>query len=117
MIIVHGIPNCDTVKRARGWLQAQGVAYRFHDFKREGLPPSQPQGWLATLGHERVVNRQGTTWRKLDESVRAGVVDNASAQPLVTAQPSLIRRPLVQWADGEVTVGFDETLWAQRLGR
>ena len=115
-LILYGIPNCDTVKRARAWLQARGVACRFHDFKREGLPPGQPEGWLSALGHERLINRQGTTWRKLDEAVRSAVVDGPSAATLITDQPSLIRRPLVQWPDGAMTVGFDEADWISRLG-
>ena len=65
-IVLYGIPNCDTVKKARAWLDGQGVAYRFHDFKKQGVPGEQLDGWISQLGWERLVNRQGTTWRKLD---------------------------------------------------
>jgi Spx/MgsR family transcriptional regulator len=113
--VVYGIPNCDTVKRARAWLGAQGLAYRFHDFKRDGVPADHLDRWLAEAGLERLVNRQGTAWRKLDEGVRAGVTDAASAKALLLAQPSVIKRPVVEWADGALTVGFDEARWEQRV--
>ena len=67
-IVLYGIPNCDTVKKARAWLDGQGVAYQFHDFKKQGVPGEQLDGWISQLGWERLVNRQGTTWRKLDAS-------------------------------------------------
>jgi len=113
-ITLHGIPNCDTVKRARAWLAEQGVAYDFHDFKKAGVPAALPQ-WMAALGWERLLNRAGTTWRKLDEAQRAAVTDAASAGALMRAQPSVIKRPVLQWADGSLTVGFDAADWARRL--
>jgi Spx/MgsR family transcriptional regulator len=115
MITVYGIPNCDTVKRARAWLQERGVPAIFHDFKRQGVPAASLDGWLTALGHERLVNRQGTTWRKLDEALRLAVADDSSACALLLAHPSAIRRPVVEWADGSVTSGFDATAWAKRL--
>ena len=105
--VVYGIPHCDTVKRARAWLQSQGVAYRFHDFKKSGVPPERLDAWIAATGWEPLVNRQGTTWRKLDEAARARVVDSASARALMLALPSVIRRPVVEWPQGSTTVGFD----------
>ncbi|MDP9900075.1 ArsC family reductase [Variovorax ginsengisoli] len=112
---LYGIPNCDTVKRARQWLDTHGVAYRFHDFKKEGVPPDALDGWLQALGWEALVNRRGTTWRRLDEVTRASVTDTASARAVLIAQPSLIKRPVVAW-DGtkEVTTGFDAEAWALR---
>lgn len=115
MITVYGIPNCDTVKRARAWLQERGVQSTFHDFKRQGVPAARLDAWLRALGHERLVNRQGTTWRKLDEAVRAAAVDEAGVRVLLLAHPSAIRRPVVEWADGALSTGFDETDWQQRL--
>ena len=115
MITVYGLPNCDTVKRARVWLQARGTAAAFHDFKREGVPAARLDAWLRTVGHERLVNRQGTTWRKLDEALRQSVVDADSARALLLVHPSAIRRPVVEWADGETSVGFDQADWARRL--
>ncbi|MCC9598871.1 MULTISPECIES: ArsC family reductase [unclassified Rubrivivax] len=111
-MIVYGIPNCDTVKRARAWLAEQGHDYRFHDFKKAGVPEVRLDAWIAALGWEPLVNRQGTTWRKLDETVRAGVVDAASARALMLAQASVIKRPVVEWDDGRITVGFDAARWA-----
>lgn len=115
MITVYGIPNCDTVKRARAWLDAQQLDYRFHDFKKAGVPLPELQQWLGELGWEKLLNRAGTTWRKLDEADKAAVVDAASAAALMQAQPSVIKRPVVRWADGRLTVGFsDELFSAQR---
>ena len=113
-ITLYGIPNCDTVKRARAWLAAEGVAVRFHDFKKAGVPPAELTRWLDELGWERLLNRQGSTWRKLDEAQRASVVDAASARALMLAQPSVIRRPVVDWGAG-LTVGFDPDRWAAGL--
>ncbi len=112
MIIVYGIPNCDTVKKARTWLDDQGLAYQFHDYKKQGVPADQLPHWLQTLGWEKVLNRAGTTWRKLDEATQAGVTDAASAAALMQAQPSVIKRPLVAWPDGRLTVGFSPELFA-----
>ena len=115
MITVYGIPNCDTVKRARAWLTSRGVDHAFHDFKRQGVPAERLDAWTAALGWERLVNRQGTTWRKLDEGLKAGVVDAPSARAPMLAQPSVIKRPVVEWGDGAVTVGFDEAVWAAKV--
>jgi Spx/MgsR family transcriptional regulator len=112
--VLYGIPHCDTVKRARAWLAEQGADVPFHDFKRSGVPP-QAQAWLQALGPQRLVNRQGTTWRKLDEASRAGADTAQGALALVQAQPSVIKRPVVEWADGSVTVGFDAVDWQRRL--
>lgn len=117
-LAVYGIPNCDTVKKARAWLTAQGVAHQFHDFKKQGVSPELLDGWIDALGWERLLNRQGTTWRKLDAATQAGVTDAASASALMQAHTSVIQRPVVEWgprpADA-VTVGFDPADWAQRL--
>lgn len=107
MTRLHGIPNCDTVKRARAWLDAHGHAHAFHDFKKAGVPADRLDAWIAALGWEPLVNRQGTTWRKLPDDVKAAVVDAASARRLMIEQPSVIKRPVVDWDDGRVTVGFD----------
>jgi arsenate reductase len=115
-ITVHGIPNCDTVKRARAWLAEQGLAAAFHDFKKAGLPPPLLDGWIDALGWEPLLNRKGTTWRQLDEATRAGVVDAASARAVMLAQPSVVKRPVVAWPDGVLTVGFDPALFARRAG-
>jgi len=115
MITLYGIPNCDTVKKARAWLTERGIDYQFHDFKKQGVPQPQIDAWLAQVGWDTVINRKGTAWRKLDESVREGVTDAASALAVALAQPSVIKRPVVQWADGKVTVGFTPERFAARL--
>ena len=113
-MIVYGIPNCDTVKRARAWLNEHGRVHGFHDFKKAGVPPARLDAWLATsgIGWETLLNRQGTTWRKLPEAERAAVYDAASARAVMLAQPSVIKRPVVEWDDGRVSVGFDAERWA-----
>lgn len=116
VLTVYGIPNCDTVKRARTWLAERGADARFHDFKKQGLPAARLDAWLAAAGWERVVNRQGTTWKKLDLATREAMVDAASARALLLAQPSIVKRPVVEWPDGAITVGFDADDWARRLG-
>ena len=105
MITVYGIPNCDSVKKARVWLSENGHTYQFHDFKKQGVPEEQLAIWLAALGWEAVLNKQGTTWRKLPDEAKAGVVDAASAQAVLLANSSCIKRPVIDWGDGRVTVG------------
>ncbi|MDP3191324.1 ArsC family reductase [Rhodoferax sp.] len=114
ILIVYGIPNCDTVKKARAWLTDHGVAYQFHDFKKQGVPAELLPNWLAQVGEAVLLNRKGTTWRKLDEATRAAVVDDASATALMLAQPSVIKRPVVLWPNGQISVGFDEAGFAAR---
>lgn len=111
MIEMYGIPNCTTVKKARAWLDERGIAYRFHDFKKDGLPVARLDAWLAALGWEALLNRRGTTWRQLDEATRAAVVDAASARALMLVRPSVIRRPVVEWSSERITVGFDPDDW------
>lgn len=113
-IIVYGIPACDTVKKARAWLLAHGIAHEFHDFKKQGVPPAALDAWLQSAGWQRLLNTRGTTWRKLGDDIKAAVQDQASARALMLAQSSVIKRPVVQWRDGAVTVGFDEALWRTR---
>ena len=116
-IIVYGIPNCDTVKKARAWLQEQGLAYQFHDFKKQGVPAERLPAWMAAVGWEKLLNRQGTTWRKLDAAVQAGVTDAPSAAAQMCEQPSVIKRPEVEWRGGpagDVTVGFSPEAWNAR---
>ena len=115
MTTLYGIPNCDTVKKARAWLTEHGVEHSFHDFKKQGVPEAGLDRWLAAAGQEKLVNRKGTAWRGLDEAVRAAVVDNASARALLLQHASVIKRPVVEWADGAITVGFDAADWARRI--
>ena len=116
-ITLYGIPNCDTVKKARAWLAQTPVAVQFHDFKKQGVPGDRLDRWIAQLGWEALLNRKGTTWRKLDSNAQAAVQDAATAKALMQAQPSVIRRPVVEWdaAGGQVTVGFDAQAFTQAL--
>lgn len=113
-ITLYGIPNCDTVKKSRAWFTEQGLDYQFHDFKKQGVPGSQLPGWLSAVGWQKLVNRQGTTWRKLDAGTQAAVTDDASATALMQAQPSVIKRPVVEWQHAgrtQVSVGFAPDQW------
>jgi Spx/MgsR family transcriptional regulator len=114
LITLYGIPNCDTVKKARAWLTGQGLDHTFHDFKKQGVPAGRLPDWLAAVGWQKLLNRQGTTWRKLPPGTQASVQDDASASQLMQAQPSVIKRPVVEWRQGEhcaITVGFDAAQW------
>ncbi len=115
MLTVYGIPNCDTVKKARTWLAGQGVEYRFHDFKKDGVPEARLGRWLAVAGRDVLVNRKGTTWRKLDAAAQAEAGSDAGAAALMAREPSVIKRPVVEWqrpGAPEVSVGFDAEAWA-----
>ena len=111
MIMVYGIPNCDSVKKARTWLALQQLDYQFHDFKKQGVPAARLTQWEEALGWATLLNRRGTSWRKLDAATQATVCDAASAQTLMLSQPSLIKRPVVEWG-GRITVGFDPQSWS-----
>jgi arsenate reductase (glutaredoxin) len=115
-ITLYGIPNCDTVKKARAWLDAQAIAYTFHDLKKQGITAATLEAALQSVPWDRLINRQGTTWRKLSPAQQAAVSDNASAAAAATANPSLIKRPLMHWADDRWTVGFDALAWRQFCG-
>jgi Spx/MgsR family transcriptional regulator len=114
-ITLYGIPNCDTVKKARAWLAERGAPVVFHDFRKQGVPADQLQRWMDAAGWQKVMNRQGTTWRKLDAATQAGVTDAASAAALLLREPSAIKRPVVQWPDGAITVGFAPDDWQTRI--
>jgi len=111
--ILYGIPNCDTVKRARVWLTDNGVDYEFHDFKKAGVSADHLAAWMKAVGWEKLLNRAGTTWRKLDADTQAGAADAAGAAALMQAQASVIKRPVVEWADGRISVGFKPELFEE----
>lgn len=114
MIEVYGIPNCDTVKKARSWLDGRGVAYTFHDYKKEGASADRLAAWIDGAGLDRVLNRARTTFRKLPDAEKADL-DSAKAIALMVANPSMIKRPVVEHPGG-VLVGFKEPEWAAALG-
>ena len=123
MITLFGIPNCDSVKKARAWLTAQGlehqVHYQFHDFKKQGVPPERLTAWINAVGWEKILNRQGTTWRKLDAATQNTVVDAEAVAKLLILHVSLIKRPVVEWANmaskTDISVGFDINTWSKRF--
>ncbi|MGV2981014.1 ArsC family reductase [Camelimonas sp. ID_303_24] len=111
---IYGIRNCDTMKKARAWLDSRGVAYAFHDYKTAGIDAATLEGWAAQAGWDKLLNRAGTTFRKLPESDRADI-DAGKAVALMLAQPSMIRRPvLVQ--DGRILIGFKPELYQEFFG-
>ena len=113
MVVVYGIANCDTVKKARAWLGTAGVAYAFHDYKRAGVPVDRLRAWVAREGWEALLNRQGTTFRKLPDADRAGL-DATRAVALMLAHPSAIRRPVVEMQE-TLLVGFAAERYAAVL--
>jgi len=112
-IVLYGIPNCGTVKKARAFLDERGIVYRFHDFKKAGVPGDNLQRWMQAAGWEKVLNRQGMTWRKTAPADQAAVTGPASAAAYLTAQPGAIKRPVVEWPGGRITVGFAQQEWEQ----
>ena len=113
-ITLHGIPNCDTVKKARGWLDAAGVTYAFHDYKKAGIDAAALRGWAEEVGWDVLLNRAGTTFKKLPDADKVDL-DEAKAIALMVAQPSMIKRPVVTGA-GALLVGFKPDVWAGVLG-
>lgn len=114
MITLYGIPNCDTVKKARLWLDQAGLSYHFHDFKKAGLDAATVAQWLAQVPWETLVNRKGTTWRGLPDDAKAAVTDAASATALMLRQTSVIKRPVL-CTETQVLVGFDPAAYDKTL--
>lgn len=113
-ITVYAIPNCDTVKKARTWLDTKGLAHTFHDYKKAGADPARLAAWCDAAGWEKVLNRAGTTFKKLPEADKADL-DQARAVAMMAANPSCIKRPIVEHPGG-LLVGFKEAEWAAALG-
>ena len=112
-ITVYGIRNCDTVKKALAWLDEQGLEYRFHDYRKDGVPEDQLLYWISTLGWETVINRRGTSWRKLPEDIRDDM-DAVSAVSVALENPSIIKRPIVE-TEHTLLAGFKVSEWEQEL--
>lgn len=110
---LYGIPNCDTVKKARVWLDQQGVAYDFHDYRKQGIDQARLEGWVAELGWETVLNRSGTTFRALPDADKAGL-DAEKAVRLMLAQPSMIKRPMLDLGDRRIA-GFKPEIYEAAL--
>lgn len=109
---VYGIPNCNTVKKARTWLEEHGQTYDFHDYKKLGVPEALMKKLLKAYGHETLINRKGPTWRNLPEDVKASVINAATALPVMVANPSCIKRPIVE-LDGRYLFGFDADAYGE----
>ena len=105
MLTMYGIKNCDTIKKARKWLDDAGIDYQFHDYKQDGLTPDKADNLLKALGHEALINKRGTTWRQLSDEIKAGMNDTLAKQVMLD-NPSIIKRPLLETADGQQLLGF-----------
>ena len=113
-VTIFGIKNCDTMKKARTWLDKQGVAYAFHDYKVAGIERARLEGWAAKVGWEALLNRAGTTFRKLPDKEREGLGEK-KAIALMLAQPSMIKRPVLELGGGKLLVGFKPEVYAAAL--
>lgn len=110
---LYGIPNCDTVKKARTFLAAQGIAYEFHDFRKQGVNAALLAGWLQQLGWQKLLKKTGPTWGKLPDQVKASIKDDAAALQLMLEQPNVIKRPLLEQNGTVLAAGFDEALYSK----
>jgi len=109
MVKVYGIPNCNTVKKARTWLDENGIAYEFHDYKKKGITAEKLQNWLTVFPWDKLVNKAGTTWKGLSDEEKAAVKDGQSAVGLMSVKTSVIKRPLIEDATGKaISLGFSE---------
>ena len=113
-VTIYGIRNCDTMKKARAWLEAHGIAYAFHDYKSAGIDRPRLEGWVRELGWEPLLNRAGTTFRKLPDAAMEAL-DEPKALSLMLAQPSMIKRPVLE-VDGRLLVGFKPAEYERALG-
>jgi arsenate reductase len=113
---LYGIPNCTTVKKARTWLTENGIDSPFHDFKKQGVSEELLKTWLKQIGWEKLVNRQGTTWRQLPDEAKAAVCDEAGAIRLILEKSSVIKRPVLE-LDGKIILGFDEATYQTLFGK
>jgi arsenate reductase len=114
-ITIYGIKNCDTMKKARAWLDKHGIDYAFHDYKAAGIERAKLEGWANKLGWEALLNRAGTTFRKLPDKDKEGVTEK-KAIALMLAQPSMIKRPVLELGRGKLLVGFRPEDYAAALG-
>ena len=112
---VYGIKNCDTVKKATSWLTAHKIAFDFHDYKTQSISEDTLKAWCAQVGWEVLLNKKGTTWRKLDEKTQASVTNEKTAIAVMLAHTSIIKRPVIEKKDKVVAVGFDEKVYIERV--
>jgi len=112
-VTLYGIPNCSTVKKARAWLDANGIGYTFHDFKKAGLDAGLIKTWLEDIPWDTLLNRKGTTWRSLSDVRKASIIDSESAGRLMLELPSIVKRPVLQTSGRPAQAGFSETQYQQ----
>lgn len=108
MLTLYGIPNCNTVKKAIDWLKKNEIEFQFHDYKKKGIDEATLKGWIAQIGWERLVNKRGTTWKGLDETLQASITNEAAAIQLMISKTSVIKRPLIEQDDKVAALGYDE---------
>lgn len=113
MLTLHGIPNCDTIRKARKWLTEHDLDYTFHDYRKDGVPKTALKKWCAELGWEKVLNRRGTTWRKLDEKTKSSI-NQSKALQLMQEHPAMIKRPLLVDGD-DLILGFKAEHYAEHF--
>ena len=113
-LTMYGIKNCDTIKKARAWLEQKGVAYAFHDYKTAGIDRAQLERWSKKVGWEVLLNRAGTTFKKLPDKDKTGVTE-AKAIALMLEQPSMIKRPVLDLGGGKLLVGFKPEIYAAEI--
>lgn len=116
-MILYGIKNCGTVKKAVAWLNAQDIPFDFHDYKKQGVAESKLKEWSSQLGHESLINRKGTTWRKLDEEQKERITEEGQAIEIMAANTSVIKRPVIEKDDKIITIGFDEEEFAAKYAK
>jgi len=114
-MIVYGIPNCNTVKKARTWLTDNGIAYEFHDFKKQGISADKLNEWCTVFGWEKVLNKKGTTWKKIPSDQQSLIKDQPSAVSLLMENTSAIKRPVVEKDGKAILISFDEELYSNLL--
>lgn len=112
---LYGIPNCNSVRKARAWLSDHGIDLPFHDYRKQGVSEELLKPWLKQVGRDKLVNRQGTTWRQLTDDAKAAVGDDAGAIRLMLEKPSVIKRPVLE-KDGKIIIGFDEAVYQSLFG-
>jgi arsenate reductase (glutaredoxin) len=115
MLTVYGIPNCDTVKKSLTWLKEHGIEFEFHDYKKKGISPEKLLEWLTQESHTKLINRAGTTWKKLSDETKAGVTDNQSAMEVMLQNTSAIKRPIIE-SDKILALGFDVKKYEEVFG-
>ncbi len=115
MMVVYGIKNCNTVKSALDWLNKNKIEFEFHDYKKSGITASKLTSWIKQVGWEKLVNKRGTTWRKLDEAIQNKVTNEKSAIALMVEKTSVIKRPLIEENGTVLLLGFDEVDYKKKL--